>query len=134
MTRLAAALVLLTLVVLGGCGGSGGVEAVEGVPFALEVGESATVGGAEVAFLEVVEDSRCPTGAECVWAGKARVRLAVDGGPVVLSVPHSGSDGPEPSTVAVGGLEVAVQSLAPYPAVARPPGPAEVTLVVLEAE
>lgn len=123
---------LLALVVLAGCAGSDGLEAVEGVPFGLEVGEAAVFEGAEVRFVGVVEDSRCPTGVDCVWAGRARVRVAVDGSETVLSVPHAGSGGT--TTAVVGGLEVAAQALTPYPAVEPSPDPVELTLVVFEAE
>jgi len=30
-----------------------------------------------VDFLEVTEDSRCPTGTECIWAGQAKVMLMI---------------------------------------------------------
>lgn len=35
--------------------------------------------GLVVRPLEVLEDSRCPQNARCVWAGRLRVRVAVDG-------------------------------------------------------
>ena len=124
MTRLVA-----LLAAVAGCSGPGGLEAVQGVPFALEAGESARADGHEVRFIEVVEDSRCPDGAECVWAGKARVRVAVDDAAVVLSVPHSTADGPEPYAAVLGDLEVEVQALRPAPAVEPSSDPLEVVLV-----
>lgn len=41
--------------------------------FALSVGQSATIEGENISitFVEVVSDSRCPTGATCIWAGEA---------------------------------------------------------------
>ncbi|MGB3543376.1 hypothetical protein [Rubrivirga sp.] len=129
MTRLFVAFVLVA-----GCAGSGDLEVVQGIPFGLEVGEVALADGHEVRFLEVVEDSRCPDGAECVWAGKARVRVAVDGAPAVLSVPHTDADGPEPATAVVGAVEVGVQSLTPYPAVEAPDGPVVLTLIAMSVE
>ncbi len=117
-----------------GCAGSGALEVAPGVPFSLEVGDSAVLEGVEVSFAEVVEDSRCPDGAQCVWAGKARVRVTVDGTDAVLSVPNSPADGPEPSTTIVGTLEVAVQGLTPYPSLEPSSDPLEVVLVVEMAE
>jgi hypothetical protein len=35
------------------------------------------VGGPKVTVLEVVEDSRCPMEARCVWAGRVRVKVWV---------------------------------------------------------
>jgi hypothetical protein len=36
-------------------------------------------GGLRVRPLEVLEDSRCPQNARCVWAGRLRLRVAVEG-------------------------------------------------------
>jgi len=43
-----------------------------GQEFSLRIGESATIKGEElqVRFLEVTEDSRCPTGVVCIWEGR----------------------------------------------------------------
>lgn len=47
---------------------------------AVRVNENANLGeGLIVRPLEVVEDSRCPQNARCVWAGRLRVRVAVEG-------------------------------------------------------
>jgi len=43
-----------------------------GEEFSLQIGQSASIKGEnlEVRFVEVAEDSRCPTGATCVWEGR----------------------------------------------------------------
>jgi hypothetical protein len=47
---------------------------------AARIGQTADLGnGLRVRPLEVVEDSRCPQNARCVWAGRLRVRVAVEG-------------------------------------------------------
>jgi hypothetical protein len=47
---------------------------------AVRIGETADLGGGlRVRPTEVVEDSRCPQNARCVWAGRLRVRVAVEG-------------------------------------------------------
>ena len=48
-------------------------------PFRLKLGQSALLEplGLEVEFLEVVEDSRCPSGVTCVWEGRAIVLFRV---------------------------------------------------------
>ncbi len=43
------------------------------------LGEATRVGALVVTPLAVVEDSRCPINARCVWAGRAIVRTAVAG-------------------------------------------------------
>lgn len=46
---------------------------------ALQTGETKPVTGSKlkVKFIRVTEDSRCPEGATCIWAGNAKVSLRV---------------------------------------------------------
>lgn len=47
---------------------------------AARIGETADLGGGlRVRPVEVIEDSRCPQNARCVWAGRLRLRVAVEG-------------------------------------------------------
>ncbi|WP_395645124.1 hypothetical protein [Terricaulis sp.] len=47
---------------------------------AAAINETADLGaGLRVRPLEVLEDSRCPQNARCVWAGRLRVRINVEG-------------------------------------------------------
>jgi hypothetical protein len=41
--------------------------------------EEVRIGDVRVKPLEVVEDSRCPPDAACVWAGRLRLRVAING-------------------------------------------------------
>ncbi len=44
------------------------------------IGQTADLGGGlRVRPLEVLEDSRCPQNARCVWAGRLRLRVNVEG-------------------------------------------------------
>jgi hypothetical protein len=36
-------------------------------------------GKLKIKFVEVIEDSRCPEGVTCVWAGNAKVKLVITG-------------------------------------------------------
>lgn len=40
-------------------------------------GETVVLKGVSVKFMEVVEDSRCPEGVNCIWAGRAIVKVQV---------------------------------------------------------
>lgn len=40
-------------------------------------GETVVLKGVTVKFMEVVEDSRCPEGVDCIWAGRAIVKANV---------------------------------------------------------
>jgi hypothetical protein len=39
--------------------------------------EVAGKGGLKVAFVELVEDARCPADVQCVWAGNAKIKIRV---------------------------------------------------------
>lgn len=44
------------------------------------LGETADLGGGlRIRPIEVLEDSRCPQNARCVWAGRLRLRVAIEG-------------------------------------------------------
>jgi hypothetical protein len=56
---------------------------VAGVPVAqggaVALGQPVLVGSVVATPMEVVEDSRCPINARCVWAGRLVVRTRIDG-------------------------------------------------------
>jgi len=41
--------------------------------------KSASKGRLKIKFLSVEEDSRCPEGVQCIWAGNAKIKIAVSG-------------------------------------------------------
>ena len=66
-------LLALTTVLLAGCvttrdNEDGSVTA--------RLGQTVNVGGPRVTPLQVLEDSRCPMEARCVWAGRVRILVA----------------------------------------------------------
>ena len=102
-----------------------------GDPFRLELGETWREDGHAVRFVEVVEDSRCPADVECVWAGRAQVRVEVDGEPFVLTVPHEPMRDDEAQMIEWGEIQVVVTGLEPYPGSAdQADAPVEALLIV----
>ncbi len=79
----------------------------------IPLGETVTVATVPVRFDAVTEDSRCPPDVSCVWAGRAHVRLVIDGEPVELSMPGYGPNDPVPETVTTGGLTIRALSMTP---------------------
>lgn len=55
------------------------------------IGETVQVGGHAVSPLRVLEDSRCPAGTQCVWAGRVRIAARVDGGETTLTLSEAAS-------------------------------------------
>ncbi|MDC7995093.1 hypothetical protein [Altibacter sp. HG106] len=65
---------------------SGWVSAQQGpievpeIAIKIPLGNTTTIQGISLTFLEVLEDSRCPEDVTCVWAGRARVLVRVQEG------------------------------------------------------
>lgn len=51
-----------------------------GQNFELGYGEQATIESENltITFTKILEDSRCPTGVQCIWAGNARIKLKLE--------------------------------------------------------
>jgi hypothetical protein len=88
-------------------------------PLEINLGRAFTLGGGgavmaryapaklRVAFVGIVNDSRCPKGANCVWEGDATVRFLINGKRTEL---HTGV---EPREIPVGGLRLRLTNLEP---------------------
>ncbi len=46
------------------------------------IGQTVIVDGPSVTPIAVLEDSRCPANARCIWAGQVRIRVRIGGGKV----------------------------------------------------
>ena len=141
MKRLTLFTVLFGLFALiAGCGGDAApaptpdpeysVLAQPGVEFSLPLGQTALIRGAElyITFIEVVNDSRCPQGAQCIWAGRVTVRIefrdADSSG--VVETDNTGLTG-DPDVAVWEGHHFEFQVL-PYPAVGQELDPASYCL------
>lgn len=77
---------------------------------ALSLADSQT----QVTFAEVLEDSRCPKGTSCIWAGQARVRLETnDGAKLELTLP--GMQEQVEVAAVLGNMTLVCYGLSPYP-------------------
>lgn len=115
---------LLAALVLAGCGSGPKASNTQpqtslGDPVQVRIGQTATVASDKVSvtFTGISEDSRCPTGAQCAWAGQAIVSLKVSptgGGPgeaqLILGGGQPGSD-----EFSFGLYMVKITSLDPLP-------------------
>lgn len=70
---------LLSLLILFSSFGFGQNEEVKPPVIAVKVplDQSVVLKGVTIKFLEVIEDSRCPKGVNCIWAGRAIVKVEV---------------------------------------------------------
>lgn len=103
----------------------------------LRIGGSSTVAAnSAVTFVEVKQDSRCPTGVTCIWEGEAVVALEVrqqDQAPRTESLSTHSSRGSSPNSVRVGEVSVRLVGLDPYPVAGAEIEPSEY-LLTLRAE
>ncbi|MGB0789002.1 MAG: hypothetical protein ACPG7E_03915 [Marinirhabdus sp.] len=83
----------------------------------IPLGQSVEItGGTTITFEEVVEDSRCPKDATCVWEGLAKVKLKVllkGNAPHTKTVTIRGNG--QPVIVQTGTNHIRALQLAPYP-------------------
>jgi hypothetical protein len=100
-------------------------------PFALAFGRRVRVERSDTRarFVALVEDSRCPTGVQCIQAGRARVRLEVTRGSSTVGI-ELGTDG-EASFASAGGVTWELQAVAPYPAAGRAHRPSSYVLTLV---
>lgn len=70
--------------------------------------------GLKVRFLKVVEDSRCPEGVDCIWAGNARIQIEVRSGRLKPTVFELDTNG-EKTQIEAGGYAISIKRLDPYP-------------------
>lgn len=80
---------------------------------ALGASSATSDGGLRVTFVELVSESRCPTDVVCVWQGDAAVKLSgTTKAGLIESTIHTGVD---PRTMEVGGYQLRLLDVRPYP-------------------
>ncbi|MGE3961813.1 MAG: hypothetical protein AB7F65_09050 [Dehalococcoidia bacterium] len=113
-------------------GDDGGDAGGRSRPVVLGVGESFELpDGAELEFVELVQDSRCPADAMCIWQGEAVLQLALDGQRFQVAF-----SSPDDEVRVVDGWAIQVLDVQPYPLASQPHDPAdtEVTVRVYRAD
>lgn len=81
----------------------------------VKIGETSDLAGGKtsVRFVEVVEDSRCPEGVECFWAGNAKIRVEISNEGEGAETLELNTNMGEPAKF--NGREVKLVSLTPHP-------------------
>ncbi len=104
-------LILLFAVIFFGCQ-TDPVSPKLGDEFGIDYNESLQIEkqNLNIKFIEVLEDSRCPEGAECVWEGNAKVKFEVNSKEIILNTYRL-----EPNEAEVEGYKIKLISVYPYP-------------------
>lgn len=87
----------------------------EGDSVSIRLGHAKMIedGKITIKFLSIVEDSRCPMNAQCVWAGNARIRLSLVKGRSLRSFELNTGTGVK--TVSAFGYSFEIEDLTPWP-------------------
>jgi hypothetical protein len=103
-----------------------------GQPFDLKPAEVATIEGVQITFDGVSEDSRCPRGTQCAWAGDAAASITVRKPPAAAVQRTLHTNGRFERQAEIDGFIVRLEDVKPYPkdGVAIEPGDYRATLVV----
>lgn len=89
---------MIAAAALSGCAATAANPPTEGPA---RLGQTVYVDGPHVTPIKVIEDSRCPINARCVWAGRVVLRVKVTGGAWQRTIDLTMG---EPVQVADGGL------------------------------
>lgn len=89
------------------------------IPFKLNINQTAVIGSEnlKITFLNVTEDSRCPSDVQCIWEGQAKVQISIlkddqNIGTFYLTK-RAGHD--ELSVLSVKGYSITLEKVDPYP-------------------
>lgn len=112
-TIAACALVVMSACTTPAAGGSKGGPVIEdGQAFAMHPGEAVTLAdNSALRYLRVVNDSRCPPGVQCIWAGDAEVAFEWKPASAAVSA-FSLHTGKEPKQQVLGERTLVLVSLA----------------------
>jgi hypothetical protein len=103
-----------------------------GRPFDMKPAEVVTIQGLRITFEGVSEDSRCPTGVQCVWAGDAAAAFRLEHPPDAALARTLHTNGRFERQANCGAFVVRLEDIKPYPkeGAAIAPGDYRATLVV----
>ena len=123
-------LIVLPLLILGCQNSIASVNPEIGKPFKIKLGQTLEFQGTDlsITFEELLEDSRCPDGATCVWAGNGRVSIKLNELQAELNT-HL-----DPKSIDLSGYEINLLSLAPYPEINNEIEPEEYILEMMVTE
>ena len=95
-------------------------------PVVLGVGDSFELpDGSTLEFVELVQDSRCPADAMCIWQGEAVLQFGLDG----LRF-KTRFTSPDDEVTVVDGWAIQVLDVQPYPLASQPHDPADTDVTV----
>jgi len=86
-----------------------------GRPFDMKPNEVVTIDGLQISFDGISEDSRCPTGVQCAWAGDAAATFTLEKPPAAAAERTLHTSGRYQREVSVEQFVVRLEDVKPYP-------------------
>jgi hypothetical protein len=86
-----------------------------GQPFDLKPAEVATIDGLQITFEGVSQDSRCPRGTQCAWAGDAAAAFTLQKPPAAAVHRTLHTHGRFERQAEIDGFVVRLEDVKPYP-------------------
>jgi hypothetical protein len=69
-----------------------------------------------ITFTDVLEESRCPQGVDCMWEGNAKIRITLQTPPLErMTMAELNTNAKFPTSVDYDGREITLVNLLPYP-------------------
>jgi hypothetical protein len=93
---------------------------------------SSSDGSIAITFVEVLEDSRCPADAMCVWQGNVRILLEVTQGTELQQYTLTLGEllQGDINSIEAGGSTVTLVQVGPYPLASEPRDPADYSITL----
>lgn len=115
-------LILIPLLIIASCStGQKKIAETSQLPTEIGIGQTTTIDNAKITFNAVIEDSRCPTNVQCIWAGRAIISVTVaEKGKdavqkqIILGATRAGENADNSLATSNGSIIVASE-LKPYP-------------------
>ena len=106
-------LFILTLIVMLSITSFAAAQTPENVTVKAGTQRSAKRSKLKIKFVSVVDDSRCPEGANCVWAGNAQIKVLIGNGKTSKEFEMNTTLGPKGDSF--DGWAIYLEELTPYP-------------------
>ncbi|MEO6654770.1 MAG: hypothetical protein ABIO36_01670 [Pyrinomonadaceae bacterium] len=105
---------ILTIIAIFGITAVSAAQRIE--TLTLRVGQQKTAdrGKIKIKLISVIEDSRCPINARCIWAGNAKIKISISKGRSAAKT-YELNTGLDPHSINVDGYEIKFVDLTPYP-------------------
>lgn len=106
--------IVLTIIAILGIAAAASAVKPETVTLSLGQQKTSRAGKITIKFISVVEDSRCPVGVDCIWAGNAKIKIALKKGKKAATSFELNST-LKPEVVEYEGYDIRLADLTPRP-------------------